>query len=681
MMSTNRRKRPNAPLANRTATEVGFSSARSFSIALVYPPFGPAALPSLGLSILSEQLKSAGYACRTHYWNLDLLDRMPFDDPFTRLTAYRSLTERTWFPFNEWIFARELYGETHGLDGTTSVDLLNRAASLPNEMLSADTLLQLRDQASTLLGVMVDRVADADLVGISSTFFQNIPALALARRIKEASPSTTVVLGGANCDGEMGPELFQHFEFLDAVFVGESDLTLTRYVDAISAGRCPEGIPGVLSRQTPDHTLAAPEPLQNLDVLGPPDFTDWMSERRRTGLADIIPPVIALESSRGCWWGAKHHCTFCGLNANGMSYRSKDLIRFAAEAKAAVFATGAKFIYMTDNILSMSYLASSIHTSELAQPGVEYFFEVKANLRRDQIRALAASGVTAIQPGIESLSTDALKLMQKGVTAAQNIEFIRNAQEIGVRPVYNLLYGFPGEDPSWYDHVLDQAPRLFHLHPPSAVAEVEFHRFSPYHSNPDKFGIKLRPLGSYSSLYPFPRETIAKIAYMFTNESGHPPFTYARRLQETVIAWRIAYSAQAALVFADDGEEIELVDTRPDYGSRRLRLRGYAAVLYRQLRTPRTDAALVAAAQKNSTIPATDPAKQGGLAAHPSNLEATTMMFDRTDFLDDPRGWLDLYSDLGLVFEDRFEESSHWIALALPARRPKIVDRWEQTGV
>jgi radical SAM superfamily enzyme YgiQ (UPF0313 family) len=30
-----------------------------------------------------------------------------------------------------------------------------------------------------------------------------------------------------------------------------------------------------------------------------------------------------METARGCWWGAKHHCTFCGLNQNDMAFRAK----------------------------------------------------------------------------------------------------------------------------------------------------------------------------------------------------------------------------------------------------------------------------------------------------------------------------------------------------------------------
>lgn len=33
--------------------------------------------------------------------------------------------------------------------------------------------------------------------------------------------------------------------------------------------------------------------------------------------------LLVLEGARGCWWGEKHHCTFCGLNGSLMKFRSK----------------------------------------------------------------------------------------------------------------------------------------------------------------------------------------------------------------------------------------------------------------------------------------------------------------------------------------------------------------------
>ncbi len=33
--------------------------------------------------------------------------------------------------------------------------------------------------------------------------------------------------------------------------------------------------------------------------------------------------MMPYKTSRGCWWGQKHHCTFCGINGGGMGFRDK----------------------------------------------------------------------------------------------------------------------------------------------------------------------------------------------------------------------------------------------------------------------------------------------------------------------------------------------------------------------
>jgi magnesium-protoporphyrin IX monomethyl ester (oxidative) cyclase len=62
---------------------------------------------------------------------------------------------------------------------------------------------------------------------------------------------------------------------------------------------------------------------QDLDGLPYPTFDDYFAQLRTTSFAKRVLPALVMETSRGCWWGAKHHCTFCGLNAEGMAFRSK----------------------------------------------------------------------------------------------------------------------------------------------------------------------------------------------------------------------------------------------------------------------------------------------------------------------------------------------------------------------
>ena len=90
----------------------------------------------------------------------------------------------------------------------------------------------------------------------------------------------------------------------------------------------PDDIPGVItSRNCRDARLrtsvGAERPI-NERVL--PDYTAFRSAfDNYRSLADCDDnPTLFLETSRGCWWGQRMHCTFCGLNGSGMVYRSAE---------------------------------------------------------------------------------------------------------------------------------------------------------------------------------------------------------------------------------------------------------------------------------------------------------------------------------------------------------------------
>src|SRR5205823_3394211 len=129
-------------------------------------------------------------------------------------------------------------------------------------------------------------------------------------------------------------------------------------------------------------------------------------------------------------------------------------------------------IYAVDNILDLKYFDTLL--AELAErPRPPHlFYETKANLTKAQLRRLARAGVKQLQPGIESLSTPILRLMDKGVTGLQNVRLLKWCEEIGIRLDWNFLYGFPGEDPAEYDQLSDLVPSLMHLRPPSGLGRI-----------------------------------------------------------------------------------------------------------------------------------------------------------------------------------------------------------------
>ena len=173
-----------------------------------------------------------------------------------------------------------------------------------------------------------------------------------------------------------------------------------------------------------------------MDEVPTPTYEEFFKRLERSPLrAELWPEVaILFESSRGCWWGAKSHCTFCGLNGSLMPFQKKpparvvdEILGFAAQYKILDFVA-------VDDIIDLGHIRDLLPQLSAARCDLEIFYETKANLKKDQLRTFYSSGVHAIQPGIESLSTPILRLMRKGVTALQNIRLLKWCAEIGIIP-------------------------------------------------------------------------------------------------------------------------------------------------------------------------------------------------------------------------------------------------------
>src|SRR5581483_9765814 len=128
-----------------------------------------------------------------------------------------------------------------------------------------------------------------------------------------------------------------------------------------------------------------------------------------------------------------------------------------------------------------------------------------------------------------------------------------------------------------------------HLRPPNGLCDIEFHRFSPYFNDPEGFGIRLRPHGKYSFIYPFDEETIARLAYVFELEGRTPmDLTYLRRMNEAVNRWRMDYTIdKCALTWSADDPDILIQDRRPGFGPRDYRLQDHAIAAFEALDQPK----------------------------------------------------------------------------------------------
>jgi Radical SAM superfamily len=217
----------------------------------------------------------------------------------------------------------------------------------------------------------------------------------------------------------------------------------------------------------------------------------------------------------------------------------------------------------------------------------QLFYETKSNLRKDQVELLAAAGVSGLQPGIESFSTPILKLMGKGTTRLQNIQLLKWCSELGVFASWNLLYGFPGEDPNEYLEMADLLPALFHLPPPMGSSKMRLDRFGPYWKSPDSYGLcNLRHQWSYDFAFAgLPEAERGRVAYFFEHDyvDGSDPLVYARPAAERVAEWREVAREKVRLELRMTPAGPIVYDTRPCRGEEVLALTPQGLALLRGL--------------------------------------------------------------------------------------------------
>src|SRR5260370_3454755 len=545
-------------------------------------PFAEVQRPSIALGLLHAALAGTPIRSEVIYGNFGFAETIG-------LVAYQAMqTAPTDHLLGEWCFAGSLFPTVAARDEEyLNLVLEVRCSGFPADLKQRKELMRwVRAQSAAFVDQLAETIVARKprIVGCSSVFQQHCASLALLKRIRELSSTTVLLMGGANCEGEMGVEKLRAFPWVDCVVSGEADDIFAEMCRVLlEHGRAagPAALPyGAISQAhlrnlfpvVASNGEQTPRPvIRDMDALPTPDYDHYFETLRTSTLSHLIEPGLLAESSRGCWWGEKSHCTFCGLNGTGMKHRSKSPDRGLAELSELSGRYGTRNFQFVDNILDMSYFKTVLPKLAAAEPKYALFYEIKSNLKREPAELLADAGIRWIQPGIESLDDNVLGLIGKGNSTLMNLQLLKWSRELGIHTAWNYLSGIPGESDSWYAEMAKWLPAIFHLQPPSGVVRVRYDRFSPYHTRAQDFGLMLRPSRAYAYVYPLPNESLMRLAYSF-EDSRQPGHVHRgihdqpgqQELQEVVQHWNdIWNSARPVLRVYDASRRLEIVDTRP----------------------------------------------------------------------------------------------------------------------
>ncbi|MFF2176385.1 RiPP maturation radical SAM C-methyltransferase [Lysinibacillus sp. NPDC058147] len=538
-------------------------------VALINMPFASIYRPSIGLSLLKAGLKRKNINCDIHYLNLKFAELISTE-------SYNSISEGSVFSSNalagEIVFSESLFGED-------TLDLYIEEAKVKFKQNKNEDFELIRTVRSYVEGFLLSCLEEIDwddynIIGFTSVFEQNVASLSFAKRLKEKYPDKFIMFGGANCEETMGMELLRQFSFIDAICSGEGDYSFVNFISEWNEnGLIPNDIDGVFLQKDKEYIMKnkkrpSSQSVMNLDQLPIPEYSDYFEQFVSYRYKDQVQYARFLfESSRGCWWGQKHHCVFCGLNGTNLNFRSKSAERVLEELmlQSKRYKKYTSKATAVDNIIDMNYFKSLLPSLKDEDINLDMFYETKANLKKSQIELFRDANFKTIQPGIESLQTSVLKLMNKGISMLQNIQLLKWSREYGIFPIWNILYGFPGENQEEYKSIHKIIEKIQHLTPPGGVSKIRLDRFSPYFNNSKENGItNVRAMWPYKYIYSqIDQSGLDNLAYHFDFDYSNPcnPEEYTVSMRRAVLDWTEIHP-YSDLFYVDNSYQLIIMDLR-----------------------------------------------------------------------------------------------------------------------
>jgi radical SAM superfamily enzyme YgiQ (UPF0313 family) len=279
-----------------------------------------------------------------------------------------------------------------------------------------------------------------DVVGLQCNFTtERNRTIRLAKRIKRENPGTFVVVGGH--DASRDPSWFND-DVIDAVAVGDGEEVMPPMVDAIQRGHDLATIPGLMLHRDGRWVSTGHAPTRkNLDDY-PLPARHLIEHYAEHYYINFHKPLALMETARGC----PFKCNFCSVwKFHESTFREKSPGRVVRELQDIK----AEAIFITDDIFWMNVKRGELMAKQIKEAGIKKFFTVQT--RTDiickfphLIEMWKDCGKLAIFLGLESVTDEGLKAVNKKNTADNNVKAIKILQSLGVGFTPNFIV-----DPAW----------------------------------------------------------------------------------------------------------------------------------------------------------------------------------------------------------------------------------------
>ncbi|MEM4658493.1 MAG: radical SAM protein [Candidatus Methanosuratincola sp.] len=291
-----------------------------------------------------------------------------------------------------------------------------------------------------------------DAVGISCSFTTDVyPALGIAEHVKERKRDAFVFVGGHHAS-LLPDDLLK--SCVDAITIGEGEVTARELVNQLSRGEDPSLVDGVLTHDNKSSGTFKPRNLVRDINDFPPPARHLTGHLRRLYHMGFDGPLATMEASRGC----PFDCNFCSV---WVFFNRKARVKSPEKALQEIMSINEKEIFFTDDIAFINRNESEKLALLLKQYGIkkEYTAETRADLivrNKDLIRLWREVGLKTLFVGIEKIDDEGLKSVNKRTKASTNEQALEFLKSIGIRPIATFIVD-PMFDESDFDKLEEYA--------------------------------------------------------------------------------------------------------------------------------------------------------------------------------------------------------------------------------
>jgi radical SAM superfamily enzyme YgiQ (UPF0313 family) len=279
-----------------------------------------------------------------------------------------------------------------------------------------------------------------DIIGLTSSTLTYKSGLKLIKAAREALPKVLTFAGGPHVTF-WDDHALEECQELDLVVRREGENTVLELVQCVESGKGFDGVLGITYRKDGKIMRTSDRPyIEDLDSLPFPARHLWPMEKFKE-----YEDVLYLAMSRGCVYWCEFCCT---VRMHGRKYRMRSAQNVVDELEYLYKTYGKTKFTFCDDAFTVDQPRVEELCSEILKRGLKIEWNCGTRvdmLTKDLLLTMKNAGCVSVWFGVESGTQQMLDAMRKGISPELTMKVLGWVREIGMKPVPNVILGFPGE--------------------------------------------------------------------------------------------------------------------------------------------------------------------------------------------------------------------------------------------